>query len=62
MATYDIEPRQSQAGYKVTMIDGDGVRHTVLGFGTEAEAEDWIAAHEEVERLVSERPARRVNG
>jgi hypothetical protein len=55
MATYDIAPRQSQAGYKVTIIDKDGVRHTVLGFETKAEAENWIAADQDIERLAEDR-------
>ena len=33
------------------MVDGDGVRHTVLGFETEADAEAGIVADAEGERL-----------
>jgi hypothetical protein len=54
MATYTIVPRQSQAGYKVDVVDSDGVRHSMLGFDTEAEAQAWVDADEEVERLAND--------
>ena len=39
--TYD-HPRQTDDGFDIQMVDDDGVRRTMLGFKTEADAEEWI--------------------
>ena len=54
MATYRIVPRQSQPGYRVDLVDSDGVRHSMLGFDTEAEAEAWVVADVEIEQLAND--------
>jgi hypothetical protein len=40
--TYMIVGRDDGAGYNVELTDAIGVHHTILGFETEAEAQDWI--------------------
>ena len=40
--TYMIVDRGDGAGYNVELTDAIGVRHTMLGFETEAEARVWI--------------------
>ena len=42
MQTYMIVDRGDGAGYNVELTDAIGVRHTMLGFETEAEAQVWI--------------------
>jgi hypothetical protein len=43
MATYTIIPRSGGDGYDVVVVGADGVRQTMLGFETEAAAQEWIA-------------------
>jgi len=49
MSLYDILPRRRQPGYKVEVIT-NGIRHTILGFESEAEAANWAEADKERER------------
>ena len=49
MSLYEIMPRRRQPGYKVEVIT-DGIRHTILGFESEAEAANWAKADKERER------------
>jgi hypothetical protein len=42
MATYVVMPRQRQSGFKIEIVGDDGVRNTILGLASEAEAEAWI--------------------
>ena len=42
MATYTVIPRADQAGFDIAVISDNGVRQTMLGFKTEADAELWI--------------------
>jgi hypothetical protein len=44
MAIYNILLRADGAGFDVKVIGGNGVRHTMLGFATETEAEAWIVS------------------
>jgi hypothetical protein len=44
MTTYSILARPDGTGFNVEVVGSDGVRHTMLGFATEAEAEAWIAS------------------
>jgi hypothetical protein len=43
MSHYTIMPGRDH-GYRVEVIDGFGVRHTMLGFDTEADAIQWVEA------------------
>jgi hypothetical protein len=43
MATYTIIQHPGGASYDITVISDDGARQTMLGFQTEADAQDWIA-------------------
>jgi hypothetical protein len=45
MATYTIVPpkRPQQAGYIIQIVGEDGARHTMLGFDSEEQAEEWVA-------------------
>ena len=54
MATYNIVPRSDGAGFDVEVLGADGVRHTMLGFTTETEAEAWIASDKLRERVVEQ--------
>jgi hypothetical protein len=42
MTTYVVLPRRRQPGHKVEVVGDDGVRHTILGFNSEAEAQAWV--------------------
>jgi hypothetical protein len=44
MATYTVVPRVERAGFHVAIEGSDGIRQTILGFETRAEAEAWIAS------------------
>jgi hypothetical protein len=45
MATYTIvPPKHPDAGFLVTIVGDDGARNTVLGFGSEEQAQQWIEA------------------
>jgi hypothetical protein len=50
MAKYTVLPRQRQPGYKVEVVAGNGARHTVLGFETEADARAWVEADQKLEQ------------
>ena len=45
---YTIVHREDGAGYNVELTDAIGVHHTILGFGTEAEAQVWIEQDQRV--------------
>jgi hypothetical protein len=49
MSTYAINPRPEEGEWEVYVVGSDGVRHTMLGFPTEADAEAWIAADQATE-------------
>lgn len=53
MATYTVEPRIRQPGYRVAVTTDDGVRHVILGFETPAEAEAWAKADAKIEQAFS---------
>ncbi len=42
MTQYIIVPNGDKSGFNVAVAGADGTRQTLLGFGTEAEAEAWI--------------------
>jgi hypothetical protein len=42
MAAYTLIPNASQT-FHVAIVGNDGVRQTLLGFASEADAEAWIA-------------------
>lgn len=42
MTTYKAVPR-ADGGYDIQIVSDNGVRQTLLGFKTEAEAKAWIA-------------------
>ena len=52
MTTYNILPRADGAGFDVEVLGADGVRHTMLGFTAETEAEAWIVSDRLMERAV----------
>jgi hypothetical protein len=43
MTKYTIIPKVAQTGFDVAIVGNDGARQTLLGFGTQADAEAWIA-------------------
>ena len=43
MATYTIIPNADQTGFDVAMVGNNGVRQTLLGFESQADAQAWIA-------------------
>jgi hypothetical protein len=58
MSTYAINPRPEQGEYDVHIVGSDGVRQTMLGFPTEADAEAWIAG----DKAREDPPQRRLPG
>jgi len=42
MSQYIIVPNGDGSGFNVSVAGADGTRQTLLGFGSEAEAEAWI--------------------
>jgi hypothetical protein len=44
MTTYTIAERREGDGYDIEIVGYDGVRRTMLGFGSQEEAERWIIA------------------
>lgn len=42
MATYTVIPKVDHTGFHVAIVGSDGVRQTILGFDTRADAEAWI--------------------
>ncbi|MBN8908270.1 MAG: hypothetical protein J0H19_21375 [Rhodospirillales bacterium] len=51
MSKYTIVPRVRQPGFKVEIEGTDGSRNTMLGFETEEQAADWVAASRRQEGL-----------
>jgi hypothetical protein len=43
MATYTVIPKVDHTGFHVAIVGSDGVRQTILGFATQADAEAWIS-------------------
>jgi hypothetical protein len=43
MTTHTIIPKVDQTGFDVAIVGNNGVRQTLLGFETQADAEAWIA-------------------
>ncbi|MGO9996900.1 MAG: hypothetical protein ACLPKW_04000 [Acetobacteraceae bacterium] len=43
MTTYTVIPQLDHTGFHVAIVGHDGVRQTILGFETEADAEAWIS-------------------
>jgi hypothetical protein len=44
MSNYQIMPNKDNAGFDVEVITAIGVRHLMLGFASEKDAEAWIVA------------------
>ncbi len=44
MSTYAISPQPDEQAYAVRIVGSDGVRQTMLGFTSEADAKAWVAA------------------
>jgi hypothetical protein len=42
MATYTVIPKVDHTGFHVAIVGSNGVRQTLLGFETRADAETWI--------------------
>lgn len=42
MATYTVIPKVDHTGFHVAIVGSNGVRQTMLGFETRADAEAWI--------------------
>jgi hypothetical protein len=42
MATYTVILKVDHTGFHVAIVGSDGVRQTILGFDTRADAEAWI--------------------
>ena len=42
MATYTVIPKVDHTGFHVAIVGSNGVRQTILGFDTRADAEAWI--------------------
>jgi antibiotic biosynthesis monooxygenase (ABM) superfamily enzyme len=51
MPTYTIVPGSDGHGYRIDVVGENGARHTMLGFDTEAEAEQWIEADKRREKV-----------
>lgn len=52
MSKYSVVPNEHGHGYCVQISAGNGVRHTMLGFGTEDDARSWIEADKGRERFM----------
>jgi hypothetical protein len=51
MTTYTIAPNpDGLSGFVVEVLSVNGVHQTMLGFATEADAEEWIASDKERDR------------
>jgi hypothetical protein len=59
MATYTVVPRVERTGFHVAVRGSDGIRQTILGFETRAEAEAWI---DHDKRLSAAQAARQSTG
>ena len=42
VATYTVIPKVDHTGFHVAIVGSNGVRQTLLGFETQADAEAWI--------------------
>ncbi len=42
MSKYTVRPGNGGVGFDIAVISGNGARNTLLGFGTEMEAQAWI--------------------
>jgi hypothetical protein len=51
MNTYTISPHPEGLEYEVHVIGCDGIRQTMLGFVSEADADTWIAADNQGEAV-----------
>jgi hypothetical protein len=51
MATYEIKPSSHGSGFRVEVLSDNGTRHTMLGFDTEVEANEWVKDDKEQERF-----------
>jgi hypothetical protein len=49
MATYTIIPLADGISHNVVVISDSGTCHTMRGFETEADAEEWIAHDKELD-------------
>ena len=58
MASYAITVRGDQAGFDVEIVARDGVRQTMIGFKTQADAEAWIVRDAQLNRTTSRRVSR----
>jgi hypothetical protein len=47
MTTYTIVPIPDGPGFIVEVLSVNGIHQTMLGFATEADAEEWIASDRE---------------
>jgi hypothetical protein len=55
MATYTVTPSETDSdGFDVQIVGNDGVRQTMLGFKTKADAETWII--EDARTTISDDP------
>ena len=50
MSSYAITVRGDQAGFDVEIVARDGVRQTMVGFETQADAEAWIVRDAQLNR------------
>ena len=55
MASYAITVRGDQAGFDVEIVAHDGVRQTMMGFKTQADAEAWIVRDAQLNRTTDSR-------
>jgi hypothetical protein len=51
MASYAITVRGDPAGFDVEIVARDGVRQTLIGFKTQADAEAWIVRGARLNRM-----------
>ncbi len=51
MASYAITVRGDPAGFDVEIVACDGVRQTMIGFKTQADAEAWIVLDAQLNRM-----------
>ncbi|HYZ22900.1 MAG TPA: hypothetical protein VE690_12155 [Rhodopila sp.] len=55
MPRYTILPRRRQPGYKLEIVTDEGSHHTILGFQSEAEAQEWAERDQKLDQVF--RPA-----
>ncbi len=51
MAIHTVVPRPDHTGYDIEVVDANGGRHTMLGFMTKAEADEWIVGDRKVSEI-----------